>query len=487
MRKVLSIVLVGVAVLVAVLVVRILLLESSQIDVTAVETISVERKPAVDRLAQVIRHRTISNQDPADFDPLPFLGLHASLQTLFPRVHQRLEREFVSDYSLLYTWQGSDPSLQPMLLLAHTDVVPIEPGTEGDWDHPPFGGVVSEGVLWGRGTLDNKGNLVAELEAVEGLLARGFRPRRTIYLAFGHDEEVGGHLGAVVTAELLHARGVRFAFVVDEGMAVTERLVPEVDVPVAAIGLAEKGFLSLKLTATAQGGHSSNPPSTTAIGALARAIANLESEQMPRRIAGPIALSLDALAPEMGFVPRLLVANRWVFEGLLLRFLEGVPAANSMVRTTTAPTILHGGVKENVLPTEAFGIVNFRILPGDTLDSVVAHVRRVIGDSTVDVRPAGRTRRDPSPVSDVDALGFEVIHQSIREVFPNTLVVPGLVLGGTDSRHYAGVSDQVYRFGPIRINPENLDTGHGTNERISVDNYVEMIKFYGQLIRNAAG
>ena len=487
MRKVLGALVVGLAVLFAILVVNTLLLTSRQIDVGVVEMIPVDPEAAVGRLARVLRHRTISHQDSAEFDAAPFLELHASLRTLFPRVHRTLRRERVTEYSLLYTWQGSDPTLQPLLLLAHMDVVPIEPGTEEDWEHPPFGGVVSDGILWGRGALDDKGSLVAELEAVETLLAGGFRPRRTIYLAFGHDEEVGGRDGAVKTAEVLGERGVRLAFVLDEGMAVTERLVPGTEVPVAAIGVAEKGFLSLKLTATAQGGHSSNPPPITAIGALSRAIAKLESDQMPRRLAGPIALSLDSLAPEMGFVPRLMIANRWLFEGLLLRWLERVPAANAMVRTTTAPTILRGGVKENVLPSEVYAIVNFRILSGDDLDAVVAHVRRVIDDPAVEVRPAGRTRRNPSPVSDVDSPSFEVIHQSIREVFPETLVVPSLVLGGTDYRHYGDVSDQVYRFGPVRINPENLETAHGTNERISVDNYVEMIQFYGQLIRNAAG
>jgi carboxypeptidase PM20D1 len=487
MRKVLSALLVGLAIFVAVLIIKTSLLESQQIDVDAVETISVDREAAVSRLVHVLRHRTISHEDPTEFDPAPFLKLQDSLERMFPRLHRKLRRERLADYSLLYTWQGSDPALQPMLLLAHQDVVPIEPGTEGDWEYPPFDGIVSDGVVWGRGTLDDKGSLVAVLEAVERLLVRGFTPRRTVYLAFGHDEEMGGPDGAVTTAGVLRERDVRLDFVLDEGMAVTEGLVPGVDVPVSAIGLAEKGKLSLQLTATAEGGHSSNPPASTAIGALSRAIARLEAEQMPMRLAGTVALSLDALAPELDFVPRLLIANRWLFQGPLLRWLQGVPGGNPLVRTTTAPTILRGGVKANVLPSEVYGVVNFRLLPGDDLDSVMAHVRRVIDDPSVEVRPSGRTRRNPSPVSDVDAPGFEVIHQSIREVFPETLVVPGLVLGGTDSRHYAGVSDQVYRFAPYRMNRENLETGHGTNERISVDNYVEMIQFYGQLIRNAAG
>jgi carboxypeptidase PM20D1 len=478
---------VTVASLVAILTVRTLLLTSRQIDVPAVEPIEVDSGAAIDRLAQAVRVPTISHEAKADFDPAPFLRFHTLLEQSFPLAHEHLKRERVADYSLLYTWQGSDPKLQPILLMAHIDVVPIEPGTENDWENPPFGGVVSEGFLWGRGSLDDKGSLMAEMEAVEVLLARGFRPQRTIHLAFGHDEEVGGNEGAVGIAKLLAERKVRLLFTLDEGMAILEGSGFGIEIPAAIIAVAEKGSISLKLTARARGGHSSTPPETTSVGTLARAVSKLEASPMPARLSGPAAMMLDSVAPEMGFVPRLFIANRWLFGPLLIRQLESRPGGNALVRTTTAPTILRGGIKENVLPSEAFALVNFRILPGDTIEGVTAHVRRAVDNPELGIEDGGRIRREASPVARVGSPGFRVIHRSIRQIFPETVVVPGLTLGGTDSRHYIGVTDDSYRFVPIRGRPEDLERIHGTNERIAVENYTEIVRFYAQLIRNAAG
>jgi carboxypeptidase PM20D1 len=451
-----------------------------------VQTVAVDSDAVIRRFASSIQHRTISHEDPADFDPAPFRAFHSFLEKSFPRVHQSLRRERVADYSLLYTWPGTDPELQPVLLMAHIDVVPIEPGTEEQWEHPPFDGIVSGGFLWGRGTFDDKASLMASLEAVETLLALGFAPRRTLYLAFGHDEEVHGIEGAKAIAGLLADRGVRLLYTLDEGMGILEGSAFGIVPPAAIIGLAEKGFVSLKLRAKSRGGHSSTPPATTSVGTLARAIARLEDHPMPTRLSGPGSLALDALAGEMSFFPRLVIRNRWLFGRLLVGQLESTPATNALIRTTIAPTIVHGGLKENVLPSEAYAIVNFRILQGDTIESVTAHVRRVIDEPNVEVEPYGRFRIDPSPVSRGDGPGFLTIRRSIQEVFPDALVAPGLVLGGTDSKHYVDVSEDSYRFVPLRASQDDLKRIHGTNERIAVDDYVQIIKFYGQLIRNAA-
>ena len=484
MKKIVLIAVGALVVLVAVVLYRTTTLHSRQIAVAAAETVPVDAVAAAEHLGQVVRQRTISPQDPADFDPAPFLALHQVLRELYPLVHATLAREVVNGYSLLYTWQGTDTSLDPVILMAHMDVVPVEPGTETKWDYPAFSGLVKDGYIWGRGSLDDKGSLTGILEAVEALLKTGFAPQRTIYLAFGHDEEIGGKQGARKIAELLASRGVHAAATIDEGSAITQGLVPGIVRPLALIAIAEKGFVSLRLTARAKGGHSSMPPARTAVGALAEALVRLKQHRPPARMSGPAAAMFDYLAPEMGFWPRLAFANRWLFGKLILGRLEADPVSNALVRTTTAPTMIDGGIKENVLPSEVHAVVNFRIIPGETVDDVHAHVVRVIDDPDIDVAVMNTIRQDPSPVADVKSWTFRAVAQALGEVVPDALVAPGLVLGGTDSVHYETISGPGYRFVPYRLQAADLARVHGTNERVSVANFAEVVKFYGQLIRH---
>jgi carboxypeptidase PM20D1 len=487
MRRALGVVVVAVLLLAVTMVARALLLQSRQIEVPPAQTIEVDERAAAARLSEVLKLRTISHQEAQDFDGAPFLALHAYLERTYPRVHRGLAREVVSDYSLLYRWPGSDPALAPILLMSHLDVVPVEPGTESAWTYPPFAGVIAEGYVWGRGALDNKASTTAPLEAIEALLAEGFAPRRTVYLGFGHDEEIGGRQGAASIGALLRERGVRLAYTVDEGMAILEGALPGIEAPVALIGVAEKGYVSLRLTAHGRGGHSSTPPPGTTIGSLSRAVAALEANPMPAGLDGVGGAALDFLAPEMSFGPRLLVANRWLTGGLIASQIEASPGSSAMLRTTTAPTIIRGGIKENVLPSEAWAVVNFRILPGDTVEDVLAHARAVIDDPAVSVERTGLADVNPSPVSSSDGEGFDAISRSVREVVPGVLVAPGLVLAGTDTRHYLDIAENGYRFIPWRVRPEDIARVHGTDERIGVANYADVIRYYGQLIRNGAG
>lgn len=484
MKKLIQGVLIALAALAAILVVRAMSLTSKQIEVGAVETIAVDAAAAAGRLGGALRFKTISYQNPDDFDAAPFLGLHAYLEATYPGVHQNLARETVNDLSLLYRWQGSDDALEPVLLMGHMDVVPVEPGTEDKWEQAPFSGAIADGYIWGRGAIDDKGSVVATLEAVEALLELGFAPSRTIYLAFGHDEEIGGHRGAAKIAQLLAERGIHVAITIDEGMVITEGMVPGITAPVASVAIAEKGFVSLRLTSRAQGGHSSMPPKRTALGAISRAIAALERNQMPAVLSGPTAAMFDYLAPEMGFADRLLFANRWLFGPMIVSRLEQSPTSNALVRTTTAPTIIHGGIKENVLPSEIEAVVNFRIIPGETYDMVRDHAVRVIDDPDIEVEFMDIIFNNPSPVADVDSWSFAAIARSVREVFPEVIVAPGLVVGGTDTVHYADVSDAGYRFVPYVMGPEDFARFHGTNERLGVQNFAQVVKYFGQLIRN---
>ena len=418
----------------------------------------------------------------AEFD-----SLHLHLRTTYPLVHAQLQREVVGAHSLLFTWTGSEPQAPAVLLLAHQDVVPVAPGTDTLWKKPPFAGAVEDGMVWGRGTLDNKSNLITQLQAVEQLLQSGFKPRRTVYLVFGHDEEVGGQRGAVPTVALLNQRGAKLAFVLDEGLAVTEGILPGVDQALALIGLAEKGSVSLKFTAQAPPGHSSMPPSAgnSAIGMLTAALTRLDNRPLPGGIQGAAAELFATVAPELPFGQRVAMSNLWLFKPVVEKMLSKSASSNAMLRTTTALTVLQAGIKENVLPGKAEAVVNFRILPGDTSASVLAYARQAIADDRVDVQLLG-VPFEPSKVSSAKTDAYRLIERSIREVFPDALVAPGLVLAATDSRHFQDLAENTYRFMPIRFKSQDLARLHGTDERISSDQLVDMVRFYFRLLQQSA-
>lgn len=457
---------------------------SRQLTVAPVQPLEFDQAAAAQRLSGAIQIKTISHDEQPAPDPAEFFKLHAYLAMQFPAAHRALKREIVNDYSLLFTWEGSDPTARPIMLMAHQDVVPVEPGTEKEWQHDPFGGVIEEGFVWGRGAWDDKGNLLAILEAVELMASQGMRPKQTVYLAFGHDEETGtraGQDGARAIAALLKARGVRLDFVLDEGLLITQGIMQGLDQPVALVGIAEKGYMTLALHAESAPGHSSIPATRSAIGSMSAALARLEQQQMPAAIRAVAADMFAAVAPEFGGINRVLLTNLWLFEPLVRMQLEKQPGSNAMLRTTTALTVIHAGNKENVLPGKVDALVNFRLLPGDSKQDVVNHAQHVLGDAIhVDARGW-----DASRISKTDSAAYRTISRSIREVFPGAVVAPGLMVGATDSRHMADIADNIYRYSPVRARGEDLARFHGTNERISVANYAEMIGFYSRLLHNA--
>ena len=441
-----------------------------------------ERPDAVRRLSSAIQQPTVTHPDTNRVEALAFLAFHDFLEEAYPLVHGMLTREKVSDYSLLYTWTGRDSILDPVLLAGHLDVVPIDPDTENEWTHSPFEGHSDGTHVWGRGAIDNRFTVIGLMEAVERLLSDGFTPERTIYLAFGHDEERGGPDGARRIAALLASRGKRLAYVLDEGPCITEGVIPGVRKPVALIGIAEKGAITLKFTVEGIGGHSSAPPKETAIGLLSRAVSRLETHQMPPRLDGVVQEMMLYLVPEMSFAKRFAFANLWLFEPLIERQLSAGRASNTVIRTTTAPTMIQGGFKENVLPSLAEAIVNFRILPGDSVKDVVEHVRRVVGDARVRIDTVAVTS-EPSEISSTTTRHFKTLQRTVSEIFPGVIVVPSLMIARTDSRHYAGLTSNIYRFEPVWVGPDDLERIHGVDERVGIDNFVRGIGFYAQLIR----
>jgi carboxypeptidase PM20D1 len=483
-KRVLLFVLAAVLLLAAAVAVNTLRQGSRQIEVAAASPLAIDQAGVADKLAGAIRFQTVSSHEDASLNAAEFQKLHAHLQQRFPLVHAKLQRELVGGLTLLYTWPGSDANAKPIAFLAHQDVVPIAPGTEPKWQSAPFSGERKDGYVWGRGAWDDKANLIAQMEAVEMLLASGFQPRQTVYLVFGADEEVGGLRGATQVVKLLQERKVRLDFVIDEGLLITEGIMPGLTQPTALIGIAEKGFLSVVMKVPATPGHSSMPPpkGTSAIAMMAAALRRLDDEQLPAGLRGVAREMFETIAPEMSGFQRVALSNLWLFGPLVQAQLEKGASTNAMLRTTTALTIVNAGNKDNVIPGEAQATVNFRLLPGDTTQSVMQHVRSKTGERFELLALPGAA--DPSPVSPTDSASYQMLNRTVRSVFPGTLVAPGLMIAATDSRHFAAVSDHVYRFSPVRAKPEDLARFHGTNERIAETNLGELVRFYHQLLRN---
>lgn len=440
---------------------------------------------AAEHLAGAIRFRTISHQDRGKIDRKAFLGLHAYLKKTYPQAHRVMKRETVNGLSLLYTWKGGDPGAEPVLLMSHLDVVPVERATEEAWDHPPFSGDIAGGFVWGRGALDVKNGVIGIMEAVEGLIGAGFRPGRTVYLAFGHDEEVLGSEGAAEISRVLARRGIRLSYTLDEGGFIRDSVMPGVARPAALVGIAEKGYLSLELSARDAGGHSSTPPRRTAAGRIAAALCRLERNPFAARLTSPVEAMFACLGAEAAYPYKIAYTGLRFLWPIMKGRLAAVPQSDAMIRTTIAPTMLEGSGKENVMPNLVRAVINLRILQGETRETVMDRVVKVINDPGV-ACAARENSSDPSPVSGTDSPEFAALKETILSVFPGTAVTPFLMVGATDSRHFTTVSRQVFRFSPARIGSGDMARVHGVNERISVDNFAEVVSFYTELVRRTA-
>jgi carboxypeptidase PM20D1 len=433
---------------------------------------------AVLLLSEAVQIQTVST----DLTRPEFPAFVDFLERSFPRVHTTMNREILAASTPLLRWQGTDPDLSPVLLAAHYDVVPVEPATLDQWQHPPFSGVEADGSVWGRGTLDNKGAVIALLASAEHLIAEGFRPERTVYFSFGGDEEVGGQ-GAQAVRDYLIKNGIRPAWVLDEGSMVFEGAQWRVDKPVASINVAEKGYLTVALIARDVGGHSSSPPEITAAGRIARAVDKLQSAPFDSRLDGVVREQFQEIGPYYAFGERILMANLWLMSPILESILAGSNGSSAMLRTTIAPTMLAGSTKDNVLPTQASATINFRIHPRDTIDSVLAHVSAAIDDPNVEINIDQTTAIEASPVSNRDTKGFKDIESALRSVFGDIIVAPGLSIGATDARFYAQAADASYRINPFLVSENERAGFHGPNERLSIENLEAAIDFYGVLLQ----
>ncbi|MES2170597.1 MAG: M20/M25/M40 family metallo-hydrolase [Actinomycetota bacterium] len=436
---------------------------------------------ALEHLRTLVRIPTISRLDPADTDWSPFDRFVAELPKLYPALHKTLEREIVAGHSMLYRWKGRTDG-PPSVLMAHYDVVSA---TDSGWTHPPFAAeLVGEGddqLIWGRGTLDDKGSLVAVLEGVEAAAAAGHVPERDLFLSFGHDEETVGS-GAAAIVEVLAGRGIRPGFVLDEGGAVVEGIFPGVTDPIAVVGVSEKGILTLTLTVDQDGGHASTPPKLSATARLARAIVRLNAKPFRSRFT-PTNLEMIRTVGAHARNPL-----RWIFRNvaltrplLLVLFGRLSDETRAMVRTTQAVTMLEGSQAANALAERAVATVNIRVAVGSSVAETVEHVRKAIRDPLV--RLDVLQPNEPSPVSPTAGEAWRTLSETIDESFPGTIVTPYIMLGASDSRHFTRISDSVYRFSPFEMSLEERGTLHAMNERMHVSTFLRGVDFYTRLVR----
>jgi len=457
--------------------------------VNPVERHDFDAEAALSNLSRAIQIPTITLQDSTEMDHAAFHEFRAFMKDAYPHVHETMERERMGSHghTLLYRWEGQDTTQSPILLMGHYDVVPVEEGTREEWSHPPYGGVRKNGFLWGRGALDDKSGTLSAFEAAEHLIRTGFQPEQTVYLLANHDEETGGNRGAARVAGQLEKRGITLDFVIDEGMPVAEEIIPSVESPLAMIGVVEKGSLTLQLEVTREGGHASMPPRQTAIGELASAVHELKEHPMPARFGDLLRRTFEPVSSELPFVYRMGLANFWLFRPVIESRLSRLPHTNAAMRTTIAPTIFQAGMKTNVLPAHAEATVNFRIHPRDSVGAVVNHVQRVIDDPDVNIqRPDPIRDREASSVSDLSTDSYRQLKQSIWETFGEIPVSPSIFLAATDSRHFHNLTQDIYRFRPIRARPSDRTRIHGTDERIRTENYLEMVQFQIRLLKNTA-
>lgn len=435
---------------------------------------------ALKHFQQAITYPTVSYGDTSKWDSMPFIQFRKFIEATYPLVHQKLEREIVSKYSYIYKWQGKDNSLKPYILMAHQDVVPIEENTKNQWHFEPFGGTIKNGFICGRGTTDDKINLISILESSEKLLKENFEPNRTIYFIFGHDEELGGKEGARKIATLFEQRNIYAELIIDEGGFVTKEKVPGITKPVALIGTAEKGYMSLELSVNKKGGHSSMPENETAIDILMKGLVKLRANPFDAKFVESTKNFFEFLGPEMKFPNNVAFANPTIFKSFIIKNYEKSGSGNAMIRTTFVPTIINAGIKDNVVPSLATAVVNFRILPGDSSRIIIQKVKEIINDDRILIKNLTTDRPEATPTASAETAAFKSIDSIIKKSYQGVLTTPFLMIGGTDSKHFYGVSNNIFKFSPMQ-DPIGF---HTIDEQVSIESYRHSLWFFEQLMRS---
>ncbi|MFP4491788.1 MAG: M20/M25/M40 family metallo-hydrolase [Spirochaetaceae bacterium] len=438
--------------------------------------LEIDNERAAESLAKMVRCKTVSSKNSKLTDPTQFEAFRKLLAERYPELHRTCSLERIGENGLLYRWEGRSDG-EPTVLMSHYDVVPAE---EESWAKPPFAGIMEEGVLWGRGTLDTKGTLCGIMEAVETHISRGFIPENDIYLSFGGDEEIAGKDTPAIVSEL-EKRGVRPALVVDEGGAVVEGVFPGIEGPCALVGTGEKGFLDMEFSMQSSGGHASAPPPHTLLGSLSQAAVAIEKHPFPFRLTKPVKEMFSTLGRHTSLPARIIFANLRIFSPLInFACKKRGGELNALVRTSCAFTMAEGSKATNVLPSSAKMVANLRLMGGETTEFAEEYLRKVIGNPDITLRKL--YGNDPSPFSDTSSEGWKRLSRAIHRTWPGAIVSPYLMIACSDSRHYCRISDKVMRFSAMAFSKEERETIHGHNERIPIEKIVTTVKFYMRLI-----
>ena len=440
------------------------------------EEVTFNREKAVCSLGELVRCRTVSYRDSALEDGAEFGKLIGMLPALYPNVYRACSFDRLPDRALLFRWPGKNHDA-PSVMMAHFDVVPVE---ESEWTKPPFDALIENGVMWGRGTLDTKVTFNGILSAADALIAQRFVPENDIYFAFSGGEEIWGP-GAANIVAYFKKHGIVPALVADEGGAVTEKVFPGVKEPCGFIGIAEKGILNLEYSIASEGGHASAPAAHTPVGILSRACCRVESHPFPAHLTKPAAEMLDTLGRRSTFGMKLVLANLWCFGGLFQAVCKKSELLNALMRTTVAFTMMSGSKVANVIPPSASMVSNIRLNPEDTVASATEYLRRTIGDGRVKITNLGGM--DPSPISETNCPAWQKVANAVSGTWKGTVVSPYLMVQCSDSRHYAGLSDHVYRFSAMDLTDEERKTIHGNDEHIRLETVERAVEFYIRLMK----
>jgi len=436
---------------------------------------------AIVHLSQAIRIPTISYSDTSAIDTAAYKAFNLFIERAYPLVHQHLTKTLINQFSIVLEWKGQNAALAPIILMGHYDVVPVEQAALDKWTVAPFSGLITDSCVWGRGAADDKSGVISRLEATEAMLSKGFTPKRTIYLCFGHDEEIGGG-GAEAVVKYLQQKNVKAEMVLDEGGEITANKIKDVKRPVAVIGVSEKGYASYELTVEKEGGHSSMPDKETAIDILTAALHKLRTKTPPSKITPPVREFLNRIGGSSDiFINKMAASNMWLFEGMIKNMISDKPEGSAMLHTTIVPTIIESGVKDNVIPSRAKAIVNSRILPGETAETVEAFIRKTIGDDRVKIKKVNRSNTDPSEETSIQSPAFKRVESAAYKNIPNVIPAPYLMIGATDSRYYRPISDGVVNF-----LPQTDSKGyHGINERLPIIDLQRSINFIMTIIEES--
>jgi Acetylornithine deacetylase/Succinyl-diaminopimelate desuccinylase and related deacylases len=460
------------------MIIRTLCCKKAEIETGEYKVRDFDTDTIVKHLSDAVQIPTVSMVGEFEGIDAPFFEYHKFLENSYPLIHKAAQKTIINSYSLVYRFKGKNPSLKPGAFLAHQDVVPAP---EEGWEVPPFSGALKDGFVYGRGTQDMKGTMIALLEAMEKLLAEGFVPERDIFFCFGHDEEPSTEFGARYIVDWMKQQGIELEFVLDEGGTVIDGKMIGMDKYIGLIGICEKGNVNMRVSVEKSGGHASNPSKPAAAAVLAKALIKIDKHPMPAKWTNATKQLFKTLAPNMMFPIKFVLVNRDIFSPLLKFVFKKIPIANALISTTFAQTMLKGSNAQNVIPPRVEANINTRIITGVSRNEVVDYTQRLVGKN---VKVEGLDGTEATPESPIDVAPYTNLNISIKQAFPNMITAPYMFIANDDARYFYPVCSNVYRFTPFIMTLDDQKRVHALNERVAPEAMNQAAQFFAQCLEN---